>query len=516
MVGLLDLPLELREPILLNVILETTQRPPDGPLSAELREGYEVVKAGGINPDSQPQIYCKPLQSHSMPLLQLNRQIRYEVIDILPRKLGQRIGDAKLDVLFVEDVFQQLWGTWLSAPFPTSNLNTLHAEIRDFQILESFSSHTTHPTASIEQDCRHWVVPCCADKLLKFLADFLQPGEGSTPIYNAQEIKYAAGSQVASRTIQNLAINIPLKLDQQDSLETRVRCSWCKSANADVSNDSIYRRIPSGKRAALIFAQSLHDQLREIFDTTPRDWPLITCPRIIFETIGSIHLKVAGKQFASMDLSKILAKIPRSEEWNENGVSRAEFFQWKRLAEERRKTAGFTTVKSSVQEHELVGSAGMIASMLSTRSQGLGRKMTMFSEKVAPFTRIPAVDERVAFTGKAVFVQEDGSSLPGNATFYEPAPVPMMPVVFPRWWTPLSGGHEMHRVEKHIKEQPRDGEIVLFKGESILFRDRWIETTITSGEATFYGAAEEGRKEQSGAIEVDSPHVGDHPAKFGT
>lgn len=515
MVGLLHLPLELREPILLNVILETTQRPPDGPLSDELREGYEVVKAGGINADSRPQIYCKPLQSHSMPLLQVNRQIRYEVIDILPRKLGQRIDDAKLDVLFVEDVFQQLWGTWLSAPFPTSNLNTLHAEIRDFQILRSFSSHTTHPTASIEQDCRHWVVPCCADTLLKFLADFLQPGEGSTPIYNAQEIKYAAGSQVASRTIQNLAINIPLKLDQQDSLETRVRCSWCKSANANVSNDSIYRRIPSGKRAALIFAQSLHDQLRGIFDTTPRHCPLITCPRIVFETIGSIHLKVAGKLFASMDLGKILAEMPRSEEWNEYGVSRAEFFQWKRLTEEKRKTAGFTMVKSSVQEHELVGSAGIIASILSTRAQILVREVITISEDAAPSARLPRVNETVAFTGNAVFVQEDGSSLPGNATFYEPTPVPM-PVVFPRWWTPLSDGHEVHRVEKHIKEQPQDGETVLFKGESILFRDRWMETTITSGEATFYGPAEEGRKEQSGAIEVDSPHVGDHRARFGT
>lgn len=454
-----------------------------------------------------------------MPLLQVNQQIRDEVVDLMPRKLGHRADDAKLDFLFVEDSYRHLWGTWLSAPFPTSKLNTLHAEIRAIQIVDSITFpliRSVHPIANVGQDCKIWVDSQCAAKLLNFLVDFLQPRKGEVSMHTTQRVEGAAGSQIANRTIQDLAINIPFEPDQQESLETRIRCLWCTNANAGVSSNYVHRRILSGRRAALIFAQSLHNQLLHIFETPPTGWPLFNFSRIIFEAIGTIQLKVAGRPFASMDLSKILAKIPHSEKWNENGVSRAEFFQWKRLAEERRKTAGFTTVKSSVQEHELVGSAGMIASMLSTRSQGLGRKMTMLSEKVAPFTRIPAVDERLAFTGKAVFVQEDGSSLPGNATFYEPAPVPMMPVVFPRWWTPLSGGQEMHRMETHIKEQRRDGEVVLFKGESILFRDRWMETTITSGEATFYGPAEEGRKEQSGAIEVDSPHVGDHPAKFGT
>lgn len=513
MVGLLDLPLELREPILLEVILDTTQKPPDGPLSAELSGGYEVLNIT----DSWVNIHRKHLQRHSMPLLQVNQQIRDEVVDLMPRNLGHRADDAKLDFLFVEDFHRHLWGTWLWAPFPTSNLNTLHAEIRSFQIANSITIpliQLTHPIANVGQDCKTWVDSQCAAKLLNFLVDFLQPRKGEVSMYTTQRVEGAAGSQIANRTVQDLAINIPFEPDQQESLETRVRCLWCTSASAGVSSNDIHRSMLSGRRAALILAQSLHNQLLHLFETPPTGWPLDNFSRIIFEAIGTIHLKVAGTPFSSIDLSKILAKIPGSEEWNENGVSRAEFFQWKRLAEERRKIAGFTMVKSSVQEHELVGSAGVIASMISTRSQGLGRNVTIFSEKVAPFTRIPAVNERVAFTEKAVFVQEDGSSLPGKATFYEPTPVPMMPVVVPRWWTPLSGGHEMHRVEKHIKEQPRDGEIVLFKGESILFRDRWIETTITSGEATFYGPAEEGRTDQSGAIEVDSPHVGDHCEKF--
>lgn len=197
-----------------------------------------------------------------------------------------------------------------------------------------------------------------------------------------------------------------------------------------------------------------------------------------------------------MDLSEILAKKPRSEEWNENGVSRADFFQWKRLAEERRKTAGFTMVKSSVQEHELVGSAGIIAGMLSKRAQSLVREVSKFSEDVAPSARSPAANERVAFTGKAVFVQEDGSSLPGNATFYQPlAYVPPRPGTFSQWPREpvLSHGRGTYYAGRHIEEQPNDGKTALFKGEAIIFAANSTEVTITSGEATFYGSAEEGR-----------------------
>lgn len=336
-------------------------------------------------------------------------------------------------------------------------------------------------------------------------------------MYNTQRVEGAAGSQIANRTIQDLAINIPFEPDQQDSLETRVRCFLCTSANSDVSSNDVYRRVPSGKRAALIFAQSLHKQLLQIFETPPRDWPLIRFSRIIFEAIGTIHLKVAGRLFASMDLGEMLAKIPRSEEWNENGVSRAEFFQWKRLAEERRKTAGFTMVKSSVQEHELVGSAGIVAGVLSKRAQSLMSEAFKVSEDVAPSASSPAANESIFFTGKAVFVQEDGSSLPGNATFYQPTALPVRPGIFPRWWKAPTFRHslEMHGVEEHIQEQPEDGEIVLFKGESILFGKNGLKSTITSGEATFYGPAEVGRTEQSDASGVEFPHAEDDRENFG-
>lgn len=172
-IGLLDLPPELREPILVEVILDTTQEPPDGPLSAKNSEGYEVVKISGIDTGPGGPIYHKPLQSHSMPLLHVNKQIRDEVINLMPRKLGQRVDDAKLDVLFLQGKRPRVWGTWLSAPFPTSNLNTLHAEIREFMMVKSGGHRSTHMIAKAGQDCKLWVNLQCADKLLKFLAHFL-------------------------------------------------------------------------------------------------------------------------------------------------------------------------------------------------------------------------------------------------------------------------------------------------------------------------------------------------------
>lgn len=436
----------------------------------------------------------------------------------MPRKLAHQIDDAKLDVLYVERMGRNLWTTWISAPFPTNNLSTLHAQIRDFQIPYSFIRHIGHPTVSIEQDCKFWVNPESAEMLLKFLAEFLHPRTGKTSIHKTQRTAGANGSRPASRTIQNLVIDIPFDLDQQDSLETRVQCLWCAGPDEDINNNA-RRRIPSGKRAALIFAQSMHKQLLHIFETAPTGWCAERFPRIIFEAIGTIGLRVGGRLFGSLNLSKILAELPHSEEWNEHSIRRAEFFQWKRAAEEKRKTAGFTLVKHSVQEHELVGSAGIIASMLSAREESLVREVTTI---LAPSARSPAANEAVAFTGAAIFVQEDGSGLPGNATFYQAAD--RAPWARLLWLgQPLDYldeiGYQEEYIEQpgdYIEEQPKDGELVVFTGEAILFRSDNIANTITSGDATFYGPAEDGGTEKPGPIKADSLQARNYGVTCGT
>lgn len=457
-----------------------------------------------------------------MSLLHVNQQIRDEVIDIMPRRLAQRVDDAKLDLLYVQNIGWNLGATWLSAPFPTNNLNTVQAQIRNFQVRESLSERIIHPTVSIGQDCNYWVYSDCASMLLNFLADSLQTRPGNNSIYATQKTAGADGSQAVNLTIQNLVINIPYELDQLDSLETRVRCSQCTDADADILNNHLHHRIPSGKRSALILAQSLRKQMLHIFETAPTGWRAMTFPKIVFECIGTIHLKVQGKLFGSLDLSQLLAKLPRSEEWHEHSISRAEFFQWKRAAEEKRKTAGFPLVKPSVQEHELVGSAGIIASILSTRSENLVREVTTSSEDVAPSARQPAANQAIPFTGKAVFVQEDGSRLPGNAIFYHDGNRATW--ASPLWFAqPIDypdeieyQGEYIEELGEYIEKPPKDGELVLFTGEAILFQSDNIATTITSGEATFYGPAEEGGTEQPGPIEADSLQTGHYSGTCGT
>lgn len=501
MVGLLDLPLELREPILLDVILDTIQQPPDDPASAGRSEGYEVMRATGfMAKPPRDATFLKPLQHHAMSLLHVNQQIRDEVIGIMPRRLAQRVDDAKLDLLYVQNMGWNLWATWLSAPFPTNNLNTLHAQIRHFQAPRFYAPLIAHQNVSTGEDCKFWVNPESAEMLLDFLAELLRPPPGKTS------------------TIQNLVIDVPFDPDQQDSLETRVRCSWCTDPGAGIPNNHARCRIPSGKRAALILAQALHDQLLHIYEKSPTGWRIMRHPNIIFEAIGTIHLKVGGRPFRSLNLSQVLAELPRSEEWNKRSIRRSEFFQWKRAVEEKRKTAGFTLVKSSVQEHELVGSAGIIASMLLARGESIVREVTTSPEDVEPSARQPAVNGIVAFAGKAMLVQEDGISLPGHATFYYSDDIPLW-VTLPQPFAAQSVdySHVRDYQGEYIEEQPKDGELALFKREAILFQtDSMLTTSVDSGEATFYGPAEEGNTEQPFAIEEDSPQAGDQRGLCGT
>jgi hypothetical protein len=107
-------------------------------------------------------LFCKSLKRHAMPLLHINQQIRAEVIDFVLQKLGQRIDDAKVDVIYrIETKWgpSTLWATWLSAPFPTYHLHTLHAQIRQFQVFQNrdFStSYTCQPHGGFQGLDRPW------------------------------------------------------------------------------------------------------------------------------------------------------------------------------------------------------------------------------------------------------------------------------------------------------------------------------------------------------------------------
>lgn len=490
MVGFLDLPLELREPILFDVVLDTTQPRPEDLNSLEHDPSYRRTTEDDYSDVGPGSIFCRPLQHHALPLLHVNQQIRAEVISLVSRRLGQRIDDAKVDVVYADGLSWNtpaLYATWLSA-FPINHLNTAHAQIRHVQLNSFVEIYCPHQMSNPSQNCHSWVLPQSAAMLLNFLAQTVSMQDGNASIHGPRSIVDANEHQKSDRKIFNLVIDIPFEHDKQDSLKARVRCSRCITGTFEWPTIHTYSMIPSGKRAALLFAQSLHIQLQRVFAMALEHCHASSTTSIIFERIGTIDVKVQGKLFGSFDLSQILANLPRSENWIQGYPSRADFFEWKRAAEKKRKTAGFKVVKHSIQEHELAGASGLIASILAARDEALVQKIPTLPDDTMPSTSQPAGDEVVAFAGDAVFVQDDGIKLPGHATFFSSELIwryridpSTLPDVDPR--------------DLELKEPLEYGELVLFKGEAVLFQSDKHDFKITSGNATFYGRAENGSTE---------------------
>lgn len=447
-----------------------------------------------------------------MVLLQTNQQIRFEVTGLVLRRLGQRFNDAKVDVMYVQHdrnrnrdgLNTRLCATWLSVPFPTTHLNSLHVQLRFFQSHDLRDSHFIHllflTNTKSWEDCVHWLGSQHAEKLLEFVHMSLRTEAGNASSHDYKRFPSAHESLTTKRTIQKLVIDLPFESDSRQLPGERVRCELCPRTSSDFSNKDFRPIVPSGKRAALVFAQSLHEQLLEIFNYVPADRGQASLLSIFFQSIGSIELNVQGRLFQSLELSQILARMPRSEEWNEPLFSRAEFFEWKRAVEVNRKAAGFEVIEPSVQEHDLAGSAGLICSILAARDEFLVPLGTLPTNDATPPTEQLAEHEGHAFTRKAIFVDEDGTKFTGDATFHPPGDINVHLAlsedsIFGYFGDSLSDLADQDFEEQSIEEQPWDGEHVVLKGEAILIVMRHGEQTITSGDATFYGRAEDASTE---------------------
>lgn len=528
MVGLLDLPLELREPILLDVVVDTIEEQPENTDEVGYFRGYR-----GLSHTWNTDVSCKSLPRHAMALLQINQQIRYEVIDIVLRRLGQRFNDAKVDVMYVQfgQSFMEtnLFATWLSAPFPTTHLNSLRLQIRCFQTLENSSFRwdpsllpSTHQTVDSGEDCQLWLGSENAALLLEFVRASLQPWAAHESSHECKRPSTALRSRTIDRTVQKLVIDIPFDSDPPLLPGARIRCMFCPTTNTNFSKKHSSPIIPRGKRAALIFAQALHEQLLRILDIAPRHGAPGIIPSIIFESVGTIELNVHGRLFRSLEMSRTLAKMPHVEEWDLPPFHRAEFFEWKREVEEKRRAAGFEVVKPSIQEHDLAGSAGLISSILVARNETLVPHGTLPITNDVPFLfqdlwKRPVAREIVLFTGNSVFVQEDGTKLSGDTTFYTRGEIVIdatplgdvrktivvssdVPFSENSWMPDLTS---QSFEERAMAERPGDGEHVAFKGEAIFIGAWEGNQTIISGDATFIGRAEDASTEQPVSITVD-------------
>lgn len=521
MVGLLDLPLELREPILLDVVVDTIEKQPETPFELSKFKGYRTVFTHGG-------LFCKSLRRDARALLHINQQIRAEVVDLVLRKLAQRTDDARLDLVFEDRTNGpfNLWATWLSAPFRAYHLHTLHTQVRYLQVKKA-GTRTNFPHVfrlSNTEDCCEWANGPTADRLLWFLAESLRTEAGKASIHRGRRktrSTITGGDRLSLRTIQKLAIDIPVDPISPNSRNKPVRCMECHQTYEGTS----LRMVPSGKRAALLLAKSMHKILMwNLHDVagTP-EYYHGTDFRPIFERIGTIDLNVDGRLFENINLSQLLAETPLGEQWLDSPFRRTNFFDWKRAAERQRKAAGFKSVNTSVQECHLAGPAGLIGSILAARDDSLLGEFIGPSEKNVETPGQPAADEQVAFTGKAVLVHEDGSKLSGDATFYCPSDMswedsqsdsstdsstdtislgpPPKPFSDLQNCLQPSAAYDNFCNEFSVGkplpgDRPRKGELVLFEGEAIVFPEARFETII-SGDATFYGRAEEVDAKQS-------------------
>ncbi|KAH8784901.1 hypothetical protein F5883DRAFT_635883 [Diaporthe sp. PMI_573] len=366
------------------------------------------------------------------------------------------------------------------------------------------------------EDCKDWIDPENAEMLLKFVAKSLHARAGNASIHESQGIAAPQGSRPAHRTIQKLVINIPVDPDAGHSREAQ--------DIHQVSSKNVRCMIPSGKRAALVFASSLHEQLLRIFDNVLKFCHDNSFRTRIFECVGAIDLNVDGRLFRRLNLSQIFANLPCDEQWFGFGFSRVEFFEWKRAAEDKRKAAGFELVRPSVQEHELAGSAGLIASILAARDESLGREVILPSDDDTPSARQPETHEQF-FIGNALLVQENGSMVAGEATFYYSDLFIWMntlqyvrpPATFPPLhhdqpdpsFSELSYARKVFN-KQALGDRPREREVVLFEGETILFSGVDYYETITSGDATFYGRAETASTERSSSTKAVFQDARDH------
>ncbi|KAL1878180.1 hypothetical protein Daus18300_002097 [Diaporthe australafricana] len=481
MVGFLDLPVELRDQILLEVILDTIQQPPEAPVSVKNNEAYRLVEDdSGFMASYSVGYFCKALQRHALPLLHINQQTRDEVIGVVSRRLGQRVDDAKLDVMDIKN--EGTWATWLSAPFPFTHLNVLHVQLRMFDV-PLLDQTPEGYLGDNDPD---------AEGLCDLLACFLGALAGRSLLLENPEPSAGYGWRRGHHWVESLSIDIPFNSepDPRYSLETFMQHAM--DPNFKSTDEHYHCVVPSTQDIATAFAEFLHRYLLRIFDGEPQRRRNFHFHDIVYERIGKINISVGGTPFRSLDLSQILAELPPNENWFWAMLSRENYFFWKRMVEDTRETLGFRVVSPSIQEHELEGSLELIVGLLAAGNERLldDIRDDEFPDEFPPPGE-PDNREIVAFTGQAVLIQEDGTKILGNANFYWKTDHIYYDdeediVRTGRSRGPFGTLPACYRMAD-LEKKSENGEAELFSGEAIVIGT----STIVSGDATFYGRAED-------------------------
>lgn len=234
-----------------------------------------------------------PVPNPALPVLLTNRQLGAEMQDVLRRRFADRRPDYAVDVVYLKD--GTLWPTWLSVPVPADHVDTLTARFRLFS--------------------------CPADMVMPLARrlGLFDSGIGGQPtaiwlFYHLLTVSFTRGPLGSPITARRLVLDF-LPAEEEDILPLGGGFGYRSRSKKDFyatflpGNYDAAAEGPAdaGSTAAAMMAAFVKAQLRRLLVMVEKrgDWDY---GKPLYENIGEIELRQAGKVLATFDLTSMLVK----------------------------------------------------------------------------------------------------------------------------------------------------------------------------------------------------------------
>ncbi|CAM1500627.1 Fc.00g097890.m01.CDS01 [Cosmosporella sp. VM-42] len=315
--GFLEIPIEIREQILSEFLDISKAECPINPTSA----------INDRKPLPHKHIFFKKMQNPTVPLLLANKQLFGETKGLLSRKRSQRANYA-IDIMYVKN--SGLWSTWLSAPFLTTDIGTVHTTFRLFNQPNNLPSEMNFPNMWRGGDggppSGVWI-------FYHMITQFLDQKIGPWPL--------RAETEAETITVQRLVLDVltPVEPDilSLAAFPHRPGHDWMDRARR-TRNES--KGLP-----AQVFADFIK---REIGGLLCMGYYTTGYGDILHERFGIIEIRVGGEPYHSWDVSEIFSKLPlNDDQWGTFSMAerKASYRKWKLEAAEKRRRAGFRLIE---------------------------------------------------------------------------------------------------------------------------------------------------------------------------
>lgn len=315
--GLLDIPVEIREQIL-NDYLDTYRA--EAPLNP-------ASSFHGRQSHSYDHVFYTKTQNPALSVLLVNKQLHVEMKDVLRHKRSQK-GNYELDIMYVKD--SGLWPTWLSVPTLTTDIDTIHATFRLFNLPDNIPKEMKYRNMWLGGDggppSGVWV-------FYKMFTRFLEQNIGPWPCRIEEEAQ--------SITVQRLVLDVVTPAEP-DILPL---ASTSRRPTVDYMGRFFLKAENESTPAVRIFANFIR---REIGALLCMGYHTTGYGEMLHERFGTIEIRVNGEEYHKWDLSDVFARLPLSDDqWGTfSAVQRkASYRHWKTDTAEKRRKAGFKVVE---------------------------------------------------------------------------------------------------------------------------------------------------------------------------